>query len=217
MRSSSTSPAALRAFTLVEMLAVIAIIAILLALLAPAVGNMSSTAGRKGAVNTLMNTMEQARVAAIESGRKVHVVFYRRTFPEQDAIMVVREREPDDTRPTYEQLTRWIKLPKGVLLHSVKDLDILAEPNTGTAFDQTKLPIQPTLKAAEKLNVLTFNPYGGVAFPSAGKLMLIVSEGVRGDNGSEAVFSQRKEQSTGFEIITLRRFTGRASLEVSTL
>ena len=62
----------LSAFTLIEMLAVIAI---MMALIAPAVGNFGSTAGRKGAVNILMNTMEQARVAALESGRDRSAVY----------------------------------------------------------------------------------------------------------------------------------------------
>jgi hypothetical protein len=47
--------------------------------------------------------------------------------------------------------------------------------------------------------------------------MLIVSEGVRGSGGTEAMISSRKEEAGGFEIITLRRYTGRASLETTTL
>jgi len=40
---------------------------------------------------------------------------------------------------------------------------------------------------------------------------------VRGSGGTEALISQKKDASGGFEIISLRRYTGRASLEVSTL
>lgn len=205
------------AFSLVEMLAVIAIISIMLVLVAPAVGNFGSTAGRKGAVNILMNTMEQARVAALESGRDVHMVFLRRQFPERDAIMVVREREPDDTETGYEQLTRWMQMPKGVLLYAGKEdtkVGLLSLDDTGQ-FDKSKfIGTFPT----GDVNILTFNGFGGVAFPAdKNKLMLIVSEGVRGDGGTEAIIGNRKDQFGGFEIITLRRFTGRASLEVSAI
>jgi hypothetical protein len=47
-----------------------AIIAILLGLLTPAISAMTSTAGRKGAVNILMNTFEQARVRGARERRE---------------------------------------------------------------------------------------------------------------------------------------------------
>ncbi len=198
------------AFSLVEMLAVIAIISIMLALIAPAIGNFGSTAGRKGAVNILMNTMEQARVAALESGRDVHIVFWRRQFPERDAIMVVRERAWDDTDPGYEQLTRWMQLPKGVLLHNNHATNILSQPVSTDRVDASLLPGQVP---ASEIGALTFNGFGGVIYPNS-NLMLFVADGVRGTDGSEAVF---RSDSGIFEIISLRRFTGRASLEVSAI
>lgn len=219
-----TLPRRRSAFSLIELLAVMAIIAILLGLLAPAINAMTSTAGRKGAVNILMNTFEQARVAALESGRNVYVVLWRRIFPEQDAIMVLRDPDPSGTSTEYEQLTRWIKLPKGVLLHTVGNdnilVDKLALPQGDSGFDTSKSPVLAKLhtQGGENLHVLAFNPSGGVSFPSTPtKLMLIVSEGVRGSGGTEAIISQKKEAAGGFEIISLRRYTGRASLEVSTL
>jgi prepilin-type N-terminal cleavage/methylation domain-containing protein len=201
----------LSAFTLIEMLAVVAIIAIMLTLIAPAVGNFGSTAGRKGAVNILMNTMEQARVAALESGREVHIVFWRRQFPERDAIMVVRDPDPDSGTTTYEFLTRWIKMPKGVLLHDNQASNILKEDIAG--FRLGELPGNVN---ASEIGVLTFNGFGVVQSPppSGERLMLFIADGVRGTDGSEAVF--RKETGI-FEIISLRRFTGRASLEVSAI
>lgn len=207
------------AFSLVELLAVVAIISIMLALIAPAIGNFGSTAGRKGAVNILMNTMEQARVAALESGRDVHVVFLRRQFPERDAIMVLRDPEPDAPANTpYEQLTRVIQLPKGVLLYAGKEgrrVGLLSLDNDTGTFDESKF--SGTFPTGD-VNVLTFNGFGGVAFPTdKNDLMLIVSEGVRGDGGTEAVIAGKKEQFGGFEIISLRKYTGRASLEVSSL
>jgi len=197
------------AFSLVELLAVVAIISIMLAFIAPAIGNFGSTAGRKGAVNILMNTMEQARVAALESGRDVHIVFWRRQFPERDAIMVVRERASDDPAPGYEQLTRWMQLPKGVLLHKNQTQNILSSP-ASTRIDASQLPGNVP---GSEVSVLSFNGFGGVAYPS-GNLMLFVADGVRGTDGNEAII---RNDSGIFEIISLRRFTGRASLEVSAI
>jgi len=218
----SVHPRPNRGFTLIELIAVMAIITIMLALLAPAVGNFQSTAGRNGAVNILMNTMEQARVAALESGRSVYVVFHRRIFPEQDEIMVLRDVDPTTGKTGYEQLTKWIKLPKGVLLHNIegKSVDILSANLPDTAvFDPAKMPQQPKLESGENLNILAFNGYGAVSFPAptSPQLMLIVSEGVRGAGGTEAIISSNKEKAGGYEIISFRRYTGRASLEVTTL
>jgi prepilin-type N-terminal cleavage/methylation domain-containing protein len=213
-----------RAFSLLELLAVMAIIAILLGLLTPAISAMTSTAGRKGAVNILMNTFEQARVAALESGRTVYVVLWRRIYPEPDAIMVLRDPDPAGSSTDYEQLTRWIPLPKGVLLHTVGNdnilVDQLALPQSSSGFDQSKSPAlsKLSLQSGENLHLLAFNAHGGVSFPaSPTKLMLIVSEGVRGSGGTEALISKHKEAAGGFEIISLRRYTGRPSLEVTTL
>lgn len=217
---------ATRAFSLVEMIAVMAIVVIMLALLTPAVSSFTSTAGRTGAVNILMNTAEQARVAALESGRTVYVVFNRRIFPEQDEIAVLREPDPEapaSAGDSYEALTRWIKLPKGVLLHSLNKpgLDILSVAPTsggsGTKFDPSRSPLPLNRRAGEEYNVLAFNGYGGISFPNSAKLMLFVSEGVRGEGGNEALISANKERAGGFEIISFRRYTGRASLEVTTL
>lgn len=213
-RARRPAPAA---FSLVEMMAVVAIIAIMMAMIAPSISSFSSTAGRKGAVNILMNTLEQARAAALETGSHVYVVIRRSQFPERDAILVLREPDAESAKTTYEALSNWIKLPEGVLIHDAKIANIVSQNFPAGGFDETKSPVQVKSSETSKFNVLVFNPFGGVSFPvSSRELMLFVSEGVRGDNDTEALISKSKEQS-GFEIISLRRFTGRASLEVSTL
>jgi len=187
----------------------------MLTLLAPAVGNMSSTAGRKGAVNILMNTFEQARAAAITSSSDVYVIFYRRVFPNKDRIMVIQERTDLDTTQPYEQLSKWIDLPKGVILYDSKAADILdsSKSLSDIGIDQNRIPGNLTPAANEKLNAIKYNSVGGVSSPS-GNLFLYVSQGVRGTDGIETI----TQTDTGiFEMISLRRFTGRASLDVSTL
>lgn len=227
-RNRGAPLSAATAFSLIEIIAVIAIISIMLGLLAPSINAFSSTAGRNGAVNILMNTLEQARVAALESGRPVYVVFLRRIFPDQDEVLVLREPDLASLKPgeppNYEQLTRKIKLPKNILLHSLDNLnssngpiDILAAslPNK-TTFDPSRVQANLDLKDGERLNILAFNKTGGVSYPPS-KLMLIISEGVRGHGGTEALISSEKEQAGGYEIISVRRYTGRSSLEVTTL
>lgn len=207
-------------FSLLEMLVVITVIAAMMSLLLPAVAGFSGTASRRGAVNILMNTFEQARVAAIESGRPVYVLFFRRTFPERDALMVLRETE--DPAQNYEQLTKWIKLPKGVLFHSPSHGNNMLKFSLADAEDKgfkaNRIPVSVSPRPSESLNVLAFTASGAVAFPtSAAQRSLIVSEGVRGEEGTEALVSANKNRAGGFEIISLSRFTGRAQLDITTV
>ena len=208
------------AFSLLELLVVMAVIAIMLALLLPAITGFNRTAGRRGAVNTLMNTFEQARVAALEAGRPVYVVFRRRVFPEPDAIMVFRQ--PEDTTVAnwrYEQLTKWIKLPKTVLLHKPgAGESILSDSLIATdEFDVSRVPNPPLLASDDRpLKVLTFNESGGVSVPSdKAYRKLIITEGVRDSSGTEALVGTKG--IGGFEIISLSRSTGRSQLDVTTI
>lgn len=209
-----------KAFSLIELLVVVSIIVLMMSLLMPAISGMTSTAGRRGAVNVLMNTFEQARVAALESGRTVYVIFWRRSYPEKDAIAVFRDPEVDGEK--YEQLTPWRKLPKGVLLHQPgKGESMLSSKLTlADAFDSARMANPPPIASGdEPLKGVAFNSSGAVSYPVDDKkyLKLIVSEGVRGQGGTEALISERKQDAGGFEIISFSRYTGRAQLDVTTL
>ena len=193
-----------------------AIIVVLLSLLVPAMNNFGSTYGRRGAVNTVMNTLEQARAAALQSGETVHVVFRRRQFPDPDAILVLREADTATATPRYEALTRWITLPKGVLLHDPKVKNILQSDLADSTFDEAQSPVKLDRADGSLFNVLSFNPRGGVAFPGDKALLLVLTEGVRGSGNSVALLNAGPGKNI-FEIISLRRFTGRASLEVTAL
>jgi len=208
-------------FSLLELLAVIAVMAVMMSLVLPAISGFSSTAGRRGAVNILMNTFEQARVAALESGRPVHVLLYRRNFPEPDAVMVVRD--PEDGLPTspLERLTRWTKLPRGVLLHDPGSVNILSQPSPDINF-LARISPPPQPASGETINLVTFNETGGVDFPSGSSpnaRKLFLSEGFRGTGGNEQTISSRKKSQGlggGFEVISISRFTGRVQLDLST-
>lgn len=189
-------------FSLLEMLTVMSIMVLLGALLAPAVMGFTSTAGRRGAVNLVMNTIDQARVAALEQGRSVHVVFAQRQFPDPDSILILRE---DELGQPTEQLTRWITLPRGVVfmnsgLFETSSPGVTAEALPG---DSDKLV---------RHGVLTFSPRGTVQFPTGGddnRRRIKLVDGVR--HGEAAPVAK----TDGFDIISVARFTGRPQLDVS--
>lgn len=206
-----------KGFSLVELLIVVGIIAVMMAAFAPAISGFSSTVGRRGAVNTVMNIFEQGRVAAIEGNRPVYVLMWRRTFPEQDAMMILRDTE--DGTGDYIQLTKWVKLPKNILLHQpTQGASILSVTAPSTVFDLARMPNNFTVPAGENVKVLVFNETGAVDFPTTkANRKLIISEGVRGTGGTEAILSDKKQDAGGFEIISIAPYTGRAQLDVSTM
>ncbi len=207
-----------RAFSLVELIAVMAIMVVMLSLLAPAVGNMVGTAGRKAAVTTLMNTFEQARVAALESGAEVTVILRRRAFPERDSILVLRDRLPWDTTSGTGpiQLSKWITLPEKTLLYSESKL--IEDGKTAPTYLQSTSYAPPGLDSTDKLSYLSFGPRGTILSPapvSKETLTLFVTEGARDGAGKEARISA--QGTAPLERIALARYTGRARLDITQL
>jgi prepilin-type N-terminal cleavage/methylation domain-containing protein len=206
-------------FSLLELLVVVAILCILIALLAPAVSGFASTGGRKGAVTIVMNTLEQARVSAIESGREVIVVFWKRNgatgavADEQDAMLVLRKNASDTA---WEPLTRWIKLPRGVLFHGGDaDSKILKDSSGLQALSDATIQALPSNPAKSALGGIQFSPTGAVQLPSTSSgLRIALTEGQRGIDGLLIV---DKQKSGGYEVISVARYTGRATLDISML
>ena len=107
-------------FSLLEVLCVTAIISILVALAGPSLSGFTSPLGRKGAVTIVMNTLEQARVSAIETGEEVVVLFWKKngtlaTNPdEQDSMVILRKNDTTSTwvQPTRREHTRFPAYPQ---------------------------------------------------------------------------------------------------------
>lgn len=197
-------------FSLIELLTVVAIMAMLMTLSIPAISGFTSPAGRKGAVTIVMNTLEQARVSAIETGREVVVLFWKKngtsgTQPdEQDAMVVLRRNETDTD---WDMVTRWIKLPTGVIFHAADTGSMILS----TMPDANMIsPLPSPAPLASHIGHIKFHSSGAVKSPNAG-LQIAFTEGQRDTSGSVVV---KKQKSGGQEVISLARYTGRSTMDI---
>lgn len=205
------APPAVAAYSVIELLAVIAVLGVLAALMTPAFQGFSGSSSRRGAINLIMNTIDHARVAAIEKGRTTYILFLRRKFPLPDGITVLQEpTEPLDAQgkpAPLERLTPWIKLPSGILFPE----------KTGVFAQETDCELIkkfPPSAGGISLSYLSFGPTGKVEFPtdSDSKLRQIhLMQGTRSEKGSEIPSGK----SQGIEVISVTRYTGRPQLDFS--
>lgn len=211
-----------RGFSLLELLVVIAIMAVMMSLLLPAISGFSSTAGRRGAVNILMNTFEQARVAALESGQTVYVGFADADFPVEDmryaGFIVFRDATEEEKAAgkTYVVLKKWTKLPKTIAFKRVNS-SLIPESSGTLQFASLKNELSTTFSAwNEKMPYISFNSSGAIDEPS-GNLRVFLYEGYFA--GGRDNFTRNKniqESPSGlFEQISLSRYTGRAQLDIT--
>ena len=206
-------------FSLIEVLTVVAITAMLMTMAIPAISGFTSPAGRKGAVTIVMNTLEQARVSAIETGRETVVLFWKKNgvagFPpdEQDAVMVLRKNEA----AAWEPITRWVKLPNGVLFQSENTSSLILTAEA----DQTMLNAIPynsadpkTRPVASQSGTVQFTTSGSIVSPSGSSdgLYIAFAMGQRKTGTGDMAFD--KQKSGGKEVISLARYTGRSTMDI---
>jgi len=193
------------------------IVVILAAVSAPSLMQISNSAGRKGAVNVLLNAFEQARVAALTSGENTYVALADENFPNPGlrfrAFIIFRDASADEPGTgDYVVLTKWETLPRNISIKS--------EPNSlveGYDLTLTDSSI-PNYNAGELLPCLVFNSAGAIQQPAnPDKLQLFIYEGFFANNQDN--FTRDAQSSAGalFERIRFSRFTGRAQLDISTL
>lgn len=206
-------------FSLLEMLVVVAVIAIMMALMLPAIAGFSSTAGRRGAVNILMNTFEQARVAAIESGQTVYVGFADADFPVEDmryaAFVVFREATDEEktSGKSYVVLKKWTRLPKSIAFKntskSLVGADELKKSFAGLAS------LMGSAQSDERFPCVAFNSSGAVEEP-ANNLRVFLYEGYFAGGQDNFTRNKNIQEAAGlFEQISLSRYTGRAQLDIT--
>jgi len=191
------------------MMLVVGLVALMLGLLVPAISSFSSSYGRRGAVNVVMNTLEHARVKALETGGTVHVLFWRRDHPDRDAMMVLGEPPLGETDAVI--YTRWKPLPGNVRFKTLANT-VTGESLSGSDVDASDLT--GIAADTDRLSAISFNSNGQVTYPGTGSLQLLLFEGIRDSSGAEA---RTGASQTMLEKITIARFTGRPRLEVSTV
>lgn len=203
-------------FSLIELIAVMTIMTVMLALSAPALSSFKDTVGRKGAINQLLNSFEQARVAALAQGTNVYVGFAdsSNSFPEKmkcKAYIIFRDRlDSEPALPQYILLTKWIYLPQGIALQKANgDQTSLMSDSARKLLPDKTLPL--VANGSINIPVLQFNSSGFIEFPSSQYLRLLIYEGFHGPNGP----SFTNPTNTKFDVIAFRRFSGRAELFLS--
>jgi prepilin-type N-terminal cleavage/methylation domain-containing protein len=129
------------AFTLIEMLIVIGIIAMLSALTLPALQGLVGVSGVRGGVNTVLAALDQARAAAIENGCDAYVGFPPASFTIAgdpgvafSSVIVFRGQRPDEPPNTFKPISRWVRLPAGVLVRSTNMTLTNAAPSVAASI-----------------------------------------------------------------------------------
>ncbi len=205
-----------RGFTLVELLAVMGIMVIMTAFLIPALGSITGSKGRQGAINQLMGSFDRARVAALESSSDVTIAFADATFPVESmryrSFIIFRPRLESDIPSSAQPganpsvfLSDWQTLPQGLSLKS--EPSSLVGNNTGSSFS---VPGNFPMVGSGRLPTVVFNSSGAIASPVDTFLQLLIYEGFH--TSGRDVFTS---PSPLFDKIVFSRYTGRARLEVS--
>jgi Type II transport protein GspH len=201
--------------SLLEVLSVSALIVLMAGLFYSSISSFSSSADRRGAVNVLMNTLENARIAALESGQTVYVGFADDDFPVADmrykAFLVFRETSDEERAAGAEDylvLRKWKSLPGNVTLKRVMGSII---PESGGQTFPGLNDVLPNGQHDETFPSVAFNSSGAVTGGS-NPMELFLYEGYFA--GGQDI--QTRQSGDLFEKITLSRYTGRAQFNVTT-
>jgi prepilin-type N-terminal cleavage/methylation domain-containing protein len=216
--NTKQAAAGTRGFSLIELLAVLSILGIIAAMSAPVLTSLSNQSGRKGAVNILLNTFEQARVTALSNGVNAYVGFANETaFPTSGspypyrAFIIFRDRTDEDPGTgQYIALTKWTLLPKNISFkREPKSVigDSITVPHTVTCDGSI-----PHVGNGTALPALVFSPSGSIQNPTnTADLKLYIYEGFFASGKDNFISPNR----TFFERLSFRRFTGRAELDIT--
>jgi hypothetical protein len=184
-------------------------------LLYSSIGSFSSSAGRRGAVNVLMNAFEHARIAALESGQTVYVGFADRDFPIEGmrykAFLVFRDTSDEERvagARDYLVLKKWTKLPGNVALKRIAESVV---PESGGQTFAGISELLPDSQSDETFPCVSFNSSGAIS-GGGNRIELFLYEGYF--SGDRDVQTRRSGEL--FEKLSLSRYTGRVQFNVTT-
>ncbi len=200
-----------RGFSLVELLTVMAVVVLMMALMLPSISAFSGSAGRRGAVNSLMNAFEQARASALETGCNVYVVMRRNQTVGggNDTFLVARLRSDtmgDPQAPEYITLTPWKKMPNGVVFHQAPGSVI----SSGSGLPTSLINSLPGNVPAGELYGIGYNRTGQIFFSTGNRLSLYLAEAVQGSGPTATL---KTASTTITERLSFRKYTGRTQLD----
>lgn len=201
-------------FTLIELMAVIAIIALLSAVSLPALKNITTVSGKKGAISMTLGIFSQARSLAISQGQPVYIAFTDYSAAEKYRNRALAIYQKTEGSSNIVAVSRWNFLPEGTAFRS--------EPQS--LFGSTKMldfPVPRELSSGggttANLKYIEFDETGAVAIPTqTDQLNLYIFEGYVAEEGKE-VFTSRAGQvaeegkaALYFDEIRISPYTGMA-------
>jgi type II secretory pathway pseudopilin PulG len=198
----------IRAFTLLESLAVASLVAVLLGLSVSAVRGIVETSSRAAAVDQLMATLEGARMLAVSQGRASYVVFADASTGEDyrcRASAIFQDGEDLSLPPVLRGT--WKVLPQGYSLNG--------NPSLSSVFTAAPEAVSPSFKRPgdglfAELPYIKFGETGAVLHPADSQFAsLVLFPGFTDSNGSPVV-KHSVRSNLPIERINLSVFTGRA-------
>lgn len=156
-------------FSLLEMLVVIGLIAVLTAMTLPSLKGLLGVGGRAGGASVVQSALEQARLAAVESGQTTYVGFPTNVSDQEVAyssLILFREATPDEVAAgkIIVPLSRWQKLPQGIYLQTGTNFAEVSTEVTTSAL-ATSIPKLSTSGGAVSISNIS-----AIAFDRFGKL-----------------------------------------------
>lgn len=191
-----------RAFTLVELLAVVGIMGLLAAVAVPALKGLTGSGGRKQALNQVISALEIARNTAISTGTNAAVIFPDSGFASGDAYkyrsMAVVAWNPTNTTAPATMVGSWIVLPQGIALF----------PNSISALPQATNVSVRILTSSNTAN------FRAVRFQSDGGLdesqIPLPTNGIAFFEGTvTGTTTNSTSKMTNFETVRLTKYSGR--------